>query len=308
LHKFQQRCIEKLPEVLAHLDANPAHTGPYEVHATVLSVQPLVELLEPGATSDSLVQRGLRTIWHGLNFWEHSSLVPPLPLLVGAPVAVLPDMELGPFPDDPRVVIEVFRRKGQRIAGRIEIVFENHEPHPFDLALEQLPAALFHRTAQWGHTATDSSVTRLVRSTIQWSVERGSSDPMLIGVSPALEVLRLQLSPHTDRQKRLLFEQHGERFGNRDAQRLERPLWRLDTAENAVVIAVGSMWVDALARERGGKLGLDELGKMMNMDAPGVAELLAEYPQTRAGAAALIGAYTADPFAVVARLGSVLDP
>lgn len=307
VHRLQQRCMQQLPGLVAKLDDHAAHTGDYEVHVHVVSVDPAVELLEPGATTDALLQRGLRTIQHGLRFWEHASLEPPRPLLLGAPAAVRPDVELGPYPGDPRVPIEVFRRKGQRLVGRVEILFEDHEPHPFDFAFEQKPTASFHRTAQWGHTEDDPSVTRLVRSAIQWSVDKPPSDPMLIGVSPALEVLRLQLSPHTDGQKRRLFEQHGERFGHRDIQRLERPLWHLDTAENAVVIAVGRMWLDALAREHGRELSPAEVRAALNLDAPGVAELLAEYPLAREGAAALLGAYTADPMAVVTRLGPVLD-
>jgi hypothetical protein len=205
------------------------------------------------------------------------------------------------------VLIEVFRRKGQRIAGKVEILFENHEPHPFELAFTQMPTACFRRTAQWGHTETDSSVTRLLRTAIQWSVAKGVPDSVLIGVSPGLEVLRLQLSPYTDAQKRRLFEEHGRRFGHRDTQRLELPLWRLDMAENAVVIAVGRMWVDALAREHGRPLSLADVRQVVNVEAPGVAELLEKYPATREGAAALIAAYTADPMVMVTSLGPVLN-
>lgn len=307
VNRLQQQCMQQLPGWVAQLEDKASHHGDYEAVVHVVSVEPVVELLEPGGTAESLVQQGLRTVKHGLHFWEHPSLAAPNPLFMGAPTAVLPDLELGSYPEDPRVLIEVFRRKGVRILGRIEILFENHEPHPFDLKFEQMPTASFHRTAQWGHTKRDSSVTRVVRSAIQWSVAKAPPNPILIGVTPALEVLRVQLSPYTDRQKRRLFEEHGERFGRRDTQRLDRPLWGLDMAENAVVVAVGRMWVGALAREHGRELSPAELQAVADLDTPGVAELLRAYPPTREGAAALIGAYTEDPMAMVAKLGAAIE-
>ncbi len=305
-YRLQQRCMEELPRAGGAANENPAHTGDYEAHLYVVSVEPFVELLEPGAAADSLVQRGLRTIRKGLGFWAHPALAT-RPVFLGAPTAVHPDLEMGPYPDDPRVLIEVFRRKGQRIKGRVEILFADHEPHPFELALVQMPTASFHRTVNWGYTDDDASVTVLARSPIQWSAGEVALEPMLLGANPALEVLRLQLSPYTDRQKRRLFELHGERYGHRDTQRLELPLWRLDMTENAVVIAVGCMWLDDLAREHGRELSAAEVDAVLNQGAPGVRELLEMYAATREGAAALIGSYTTNPVAVAAKLGSVLD-
>ncbi|MFQ5599484.1 MAG: hypothetical protein ACE5G2_02890 [Candidatus Krumholzibacteriia bacterium] len=308
LRRLQESCIERLPELIALLDDSPAHAGPYEAHLHVVSVEQVVEHLEPDAAVDASIRRAFHTIQHGLRFWAHSSLQPPpRPQFLAIPSPLVPETQLGPYPEDPRAPIEVFRRRGERYVCRVEILFENHEPHPFDFEFDEVPTASFHRTAQWGSYPDGRSATRLLRWPIRWSLAKAPPDPVLNGVSPALELLRLQLSTYTDGQKRRLFERHGKRFGHRDTQRLERPLFLLDNAENAVVITVGWIWLSALAGDLHFDLSRPDVRAVMDLDAPGVAELLEAYPHTREGAAALIGTYTADPMAVIAKLGPVLD-
>jgi hypothetical protein len=307
-HSLQQSCIERLPGLVAQLEPHPAHSGDYEAHMHVLASEPIIEQLERSPAAEAMIDQAGSTLQHGLHFWEQETMKPPLFqfLVMAGPPG--PEVEMAGYPTDPRVLIQVYRKRGQRLRGRVEVLFEDHEPHSFDLEVEQVRAAFFHRTAQSGHDDKGRPATRFVRSPIWWSVDKKPPVAALTGASPALEILRLQLSTYTDACKRRLFEQEEKRFGRVDIQRLERPLWRLDVAENAVVIAVGSVWASALAREHGHRLTRAELTSLVNMDASGVAELLAQYPPTQKGMAHLLGTYTAGPMVIVNRLGQVLDP
>jgi len=307
-HSLQESCIEKLPGLVAQLDSSSAHSGDYEAHVHVLAAEQIVENLERSPQAEAMLEQAGSTIQHGLHFWEQASMQPSrfqFLVMAGPPG---PEAEMAAYPTDPRVLIQVFRKRGRRLHGRVEVLFENHESHPFDLAVDQVRTAEFSRSAQWGVDDQGRSVTRFVRTPIWWSVDKKPPISALVGSSPALEILRLQLSPYTDACKRRLFEQDEKRHGRVDIQRVERPRWRLGTAESAVVIAVGSVWLTALAREHGHRLTRAELTTVMNMHAPGVAELFAQYPPTQTGIAALLAAYTGDPMAIVNRLGRVLDP
>ncbi len=307
-HLLQESCIERLPRLVAQLDSSSAHFGDYEAHVHVLAAEQIVEHLERTPQAEAMLEGAWSTIQHGLHFWEQASLQPPafqFLVMAGPPG---PEAEMAGYPTDPRVLIQVFRKRGRRLHGKVEALFENHEPHPFDLAVDQVRTAEFSRTAQYGVDDQGRSVARFARTPIWWSVDKRPPISALVGCSPALEILRLQLSPYTDACKRQLFEQDEKRHGRVDIHRIERPLWRLDTAENAVVIAVGSIWFTALAREHRHPLTRVELTSVIDTHAPGVAELLAQYPPTQKGVAALLAAYTGDPMAIVNRLGQVLDP
>jgi hypothetical protein len=68
MQSLKQQFVQQLPGLVARLGDKPAHVGEYEAYVHVVSVAPIVELLEPGPAADDLVQRGLRTIRHGLRF------------------------------------------------------------------------------------------------------------------------------------------------------------------------------------------------------------------------------------------------
>ena len=307
-HSLQESCIEKLPGLIAQLEPSPAHAGDYEAHVHVLSAEQITEHLERSPQAETMLGRAHSTIQHGLDFWGQVLTQPAqfqFLVMTGPPGT---EAELAGYPTDPRVLIQVYRKRGRRLQGKVEILFEDHEPHSFELAVDQIRVAQFTRSAQWGVDDRGRAASRFVRTPIWWSVDRISPIAALAGSGPALETLRLQLSPYTDDCKRRLFEADEKQHGRVDIHRIERHLWRLDTAEAAVVNAVGSVWLTALAREHGHRLTPSELATMVDMHAAGVAELLAHYPPTQKGMTRLLAAYTGDPTAIVNRLGWVLDP
>jgi hypothetical protein len=307
-HSLQQSCLEQLPGLVASLGPAAADWGDYEAHVHVLAADPVLEQLERTPENEAMLARAGATIQHGLRFWEQAALQAPafhLLVMTGPPG---PEAQMGAYPADPRVFIQIYRQRGRRLRGKVEVHFDRGSHHSFDLAVDQIRAAQFSRSAQWGTDQHGKSVTRFIRTPIWWSVDKPPPIPPLVGSGPALEILRLQLSPYTDACKRRVFEADEKQHGRVEINRVERMLWRLDQAENAVVIAVASAWLPALAREHGHRLSPAELAVVASMDAPGVAQLVALYSPASQGVAPMLAAYTSDPMGVVDRLGRVLDP
>jgi hypothetical protein len=307
-HFLQQSCLEQLPGLVATLGPGTAQWGDYETHVHVLAADPVLEHLERTPEAEAMLMRAAATIEHGLRFWEQEALQPPafqFLVMTGAPGA---EAQMGAYPADPRVFIQIYRKRGRRLRGKVEVHFERGAHQSFDLAVDQIRGAQFSRNAQWGTDPHGKSVTRFARTPIWWSVDKPPPIPALVGSGPALEILRLQLSPYTDACKRRVFEADEKQHGRVDIHRVERMLWRLDQAENAVVIAVASAWLLALASEHGHRLAPAELAVAVNMDAPGVAQLVAKYSPASKGVTPLLAAYTSDPAGVADRLGRVLDP
>jgi hypothetical protein len=301
---LQNTCVAQVEGILADLRGDPAHTGPYDLQLQVVGIEPVVEHLDLTA-GRIIAQRAVRTIQHALLFWDSPPLRMANPTLLIVPAPQVPDLEMGPFPGDPRVPVELYQKRSRRFACNVEVTFEGHGTHSKLIYLDHPQAIQFERSVQGGQDDAGRWVTRMVRHPIRWSATSIPADTMLTGVQPALEVLRLQLSAYTDREKQRLFEQYG-RSEKRDREKFERPLWRLDAAEMAVARAVGRIWLDQLARDKRHQPPASQVDAMVKSD-PAVSRLLQEYPHTRDGALALVRTYTADPMAMVARLGPALD-